>query len=473
MWTYASYAGSRLLVFLSTVILARLLVPTEFGQVAFALLVISYLDAVGDLGISSALIYEKDDVRTASNIAFVTSLAAGVTWFLLVFLAAPYIAQFFQDPGITPILRTMAWVFPINALGNVHDALLRKELRFGRRLIPDIASAIVKGTISIILAWKGWGAWSLVWGQIGGAIITTVVLWIAIPWRPSFSGSLVVARRMLGYGGKIVSVNIISAIVHDADFVVVGRMLGATALGFYTMAYRIPEMAITMVIWVIGKVAFPVYSKLRDDVPGLRAAFLVTLRYLSILTVPAGVGLAILASLFIEVFFGERWSEAASAMQALAIAGCIRSLGSHAGDVYKATGRPDILVKLGIARAIVLVPAMIWAAGYGILGVAIAQIVVTSLSTVANLVIAGRVLSLSVFELIAEFRDAIAASALMSIVLYILLAASDGTVGNALRLASLVLAGIVVYATYFVIFSRDTLIQAYTLVWPLRRREAK
>jgi O-antigen/teichoic acid export membrane protein len=472
-WTYVSFAGGKLLVFASTVILARLLVPTEFGQVAFALLVISYLEAVGDLGVSSALIYEKDDQEEAANVSFLISITTGIVWFVLVFFAAPFAAEFFSEPAVVPILRALAWTFPINALGNVHDALLRKELHFKKRLAPDIASALIKGTISIALAWFGWGVWSLVWGQIAGSVVTTLALWIVIRWRPTLKGSLRVARRIVSYGGKIVSVNIVSAIVHDADYVVVGRMLGSAALGLYTIAYRIPEMGITMIIWVIGKVTFPVYAKLRDDPPALRSAFLATLRYLSLLTVPAGVGLAVLGEPFVKVFFGERWLAAVPAMQALAVAGCLRSLGSHAGDVYKATGRPDILVKLGIARAVILVPAMIWAARYGIIGVAIAQIAVTGVSTIANLFIAGKMLSASIWSLLAEFRAAAAGSLLMGAVLYFLIYflnnTDAGQLNGALTLLLMIAVGVIIYAASIFVFSREALLQAWTLVVASRR----
>ena len=474
-WTYVSFAGSKLLVFVSTVVLARLLIPAEFGQVAFALLVISYLETVGDFGVSSALIYERDDKEEAANAAFVISLATSALWFAVVFFAAPLVADFFNEQSVVPILRTMAWVFPINALGNVHDALLRKELHFRKKLAPDFASALIKGSISIALAYLGWGVWSLVWGQIAGSLISTVALWFVIDWRPTLKTSKRVTRRMFSYGGKIVSVNIVSAIVHDADFVVVGRMLGSVMLGLYSIAYRIPEMGITMIIWVIGKVTFPVYAKLRDDQPALRAAFLATLRYLSLLTVPAGIGLALLAEPFVKVLFGENWRGAVPAMQALAVAGCLRSLGSHAGDIYKATGRPDILVKLGVARAVVLVPAMIWAARYGIEGVAVAQIFVTALSTAANLFIAGNMLSVSVWRLLAEFRSAVLGSVLMGVALYVFsgILAAHTSVPETAALITLIFSGMVIYVACIFVFNREIIEQVWALATSsLKRKEA-
>lgn len=471
LWTYVSFAGSKLLVFASTVILARLLVPSEFGQVGFALLVISYMDTVGDFGVSSALIYERERPEEAADVAFVVSILTGLVWFAAAFFAAPLVADFFQDPAVVSILRVTALVFVINALGNTHDALLRRDLAFKKRLVPDFAMALLKGFCSVGFALAGWGVWSLVWGQLIGTAAATLALWLTVPWRPRWRASWQTARGMLSYGGQIVSVNVVSAVVHDADFVIVGRMLGSAALGLYSLAYRTPEFFITMVIWVIGKVTFPVYSKLRDDPPALRQAFLMTLRYLSLVTLPAGLGLAALGGLFVQAFYGEKWVDAVATLQALAVAGALRSLGSHAGDVYKATGRPGILTKLGLLRAGVLIPAMIWGARYGIFGVAVAQLLVTGASTLLNLYVAGRVLKLSALALLAEFKTA----ALGSVVMVAALALLHTPLGGMPKWAGLaagVLAGGAVYVVTVWLVGRETIEHARAAVATSLRRAA-
>ena len=469
VWTYVSFAGSKLLVFISTVVLARLLAPAEFGQVGFALLVISYMDTVGDFGVSSALIYERERPEEAANVAFLISLATGLAWFAACFAGAPLVADFFNDPAVVPVLRVMSLVFIVNALGNTHDAILRRDLDFKKRLVPDFAMAALKGVCSVGLALAGWGVWSLVWGQLIGTAAATVALWLIVPWRPRLRATWARARGMLAYGGQIVSVNVISAIVHDADFVIVGRVLGSAALGLYSLAYRTPEFFITMVIWVIGKVTFPVYSKLRDDPEALSEAFLMTLRYLSLITLPAGLGLAALGGLFVEGFYGGQWVPAVRTLQALAVAGALRSLGSHAGDVYKATGRPGILTKLGLLRAAVIVPAMLWGARYGIFGVAVAQLIVTAGSTLLNLYVAGRVLRLSAWALLAEFKTAALASVLMVAALELLLPLLAGA-PRAVGLGAGVLAGACVYASAVWLVGRETIRDARaTLLTSLRR----
>jgi len=463
LWTYVSFAGGKLLGFASIIILARLLIPAEFGQLGFALVFISYLDTIGDLGVSAALIYEQKRSEQAANIAFIINLISGVLWFILVLAMAPLVADFFRDPGVEPILRVLAWVFIITALGNTHDALLRKELAFKQRLIPDFARALMKGFFSVVLALIGWGVWSLVWGQLIGAVVATAALWYVVPWRPRLQFPLSLARRMLRYGAQIVSVNILAAIVHHVDYLIVGRMLGSAALGFYTMAYRIPELVITMIIWVVGSVAFPAYSKLQDDRPALQKAFLITLRYLSLLTIPAGMGLAVLGTIIIYTLYGEKWAPSIQVMQALAIAVSLRSLGSHAGDVYKATGRPDILTKLSLLRAVVLIPALIFSARLGIGGVAIALMIVTGASTLLNLVIVSNILSIPMKSILAEFKPALLGSVAMFVSLHILLPILSGW-PNVLSLIVSMIFGFGVYTLSVWFISPDTIHNARTTI---------
>jgi PST family polysaccharide transporter len=312
-------------------------------------------------------------------------------------------------------------------------------------------------------ALAGWGVWSLVWGQLIGAAASTIALWIIVPWRPGLRASWKRAREMLSYGGQIVGVNIVSSIVHDADFVIVGRVLGSAALGFYSLAYRTPEFFITTVIWIIGKVTFPLYSKIRHDADALRGAFLITLRYLSLITLPAGVGLAAVGGLFVTFFYGDRWEPAALALQALALSGAMRSLGSHAGDVYKATGRTGVLTALGLTRAAVMIPAMIWATRYGIFGVAVAQLVVTSASTVLNVYVAGRILSLPPSALFREFRTAALGAIVMMAALQALQYALEGMPKGLVLLAA-VGVGACVYLAIVWLVDRKALVQARSTV---------
>ncbi len=419
-WSYSSFAVAKLFSFVSMLVLARVLLPAQFGQFALVLVLITYLQTVGDLGVGAALIYERKRLAEAADVTFLVSLVAGAICAGIMYLSSGWLANFFSEPRIQPVLEVMSLYFPIRALGNAHDALLRKELAFKTRFVPELARAALKGLVATILALAGFGVWSLVWGQLLGAALAVAVLWRIVPWRPGLRLPRDLLNRMLRYGVQIVSVNALSAVVHHGDFVIVGHLLGSTALGFYSIAYRIPELTIATVIWMVGSVAFPAYSKLGGNKQELREAFLVTLKYLSLITLPMGFGLALLARPAVVTFFGRNWEPAVPIVQALAVALALRSLGTHAGDVYKATGRPDILIKVALIRALVLIPALVYFARFGAAGVALAVLGVTMGSTLLNLVIAGRVLSLPLLRMLGQFRISAIGSLSMVAVLYLL-----------------------------------------------------
>jgi O-antigen/teichoic acid export membrane protein len=218
---------------------------------------------------------------------------------------APYIAAFFRNPEATAIVRVLAVAFLIKFLGNTHDALAQKDLRFRARLVPELGLAVVKATVAIALAVAGFGAWSLVWGHLAGLTMWTAGVWFVVPWRPRLTMPRDLVGPMLRYGQGIVGVNILAAIVHHADLAIVGRMLGAAALGAYQIAYKIPEATITVIVWVVGKVLFPSFAKLQHDSSALRRAYLGALTWVSLITIPAAAGLFLVADPLVRAFFAR------------------------------------------------------------------------------------------------------------------------------------------------------------------------
>jgi PST family polysaccharide transporter len=384
-WALVATLAGRVVTLAALAVLARILSPDDFGLVAFALVFILYVDTIGDLGTSAALIHWPDRREEAAQLTFLVSLASALVWWGLTWALADPVAGFFGSPEGSDVLRALAWSFPLRALGTTHDALLQKDLRFRARVVPELVQAGAKGGVSLALALLGWGVWSLVWGQLAGLALWSAVLWLVVPWRPSRSLPLGLARPVLGYGKSIVAVNLLAAVTHHADLAVVGRMLGTTALGFYQIAYKIPEVAITLLVRVTSKVIFPAFSRVHQAGTGLRDAYLATLRYTALLTFPAAAGLVVLAEPIVLVFFGEEWRPAIPIFRALAVYAGLRAVGTHVGDVLKATGRPGVLARLGVLKACLLLPALVHGGRSGAVEVAVAMTVVTAVGLLLNL----------------------------------------------------------------------------------------
>jgi O-antigen/teichoic acid export membrane protein len=463
-WTYLAYYSGKFLVLVSTIILARLLSKDDFGVAGYALTAISFLEVAADLGIGPALIYHRDEpdsVDTAFWLGMLLSFVMGaITWAM-----APVAGTFFNDLRAVPVIRALAFSFPIAGLGNIHNVLLRKELSFRRKFIPDISRSAGKGVISIILAAVGFGPWSLIVGQLAGGALGTMAVWLVHPWRPSFQFALDKSKALLSYGVNIVAVDGLGIILTNTDYLVVGRYLGAEALGIYTLAFRIPDMLIMQFCYLVGTVVFPLYSKLRDDSSALTRGFLTTTRYVALVTVPLSLGMMLVAQPLILLVFGEKWQEAVPVLQAISIYSLMLSLAYNAGDVYKAQGRPDVLTRISLARVLVLVPGLYWAASQvkSIEMVGWTHAVVAFLFGLITLMVASRLLDAPLKELVVALRPAALAGAGMALVLVSLKLVLQNA-GNLIQLVSMMAVGAIVYTGLLWVTERPVVLETVEIL---------
>ncbi len=463
-WTYLAYYSGKVLVFASTIILARLLSKADFGVAAFALTVIGFLEVASDFGIGAALIYHRDEPGAADT-AFWLGLALSIVMATIAWMIAPLTSVFFDDPRVLPVVRALAFSFPLGALGNIHDVLLRKELSFQRKFLPDISRSIGKGLGSIALAFLGFGVWSLVIGQLVGTALATIVLWMTHPWRPSLRFGGPTSRALLKYGVNIVAVDGLGLILSNTDYLLVGHYLGAVALGVYQLAFRIPDLLIMQFCSLISKVVFPLYAKLREDPTALTRGFLTTTRYVALVTVPLSLGMMLVARPLVLVVFSDKWIEAVPVLQAISIYSLMLSLAYNAGDVYKAQGRPEILTRIAFVRVLVLIPGLYWAASQvkSIEMVGWVHAAVAFLFGLITLAIASRMLHASWRQLVGALRPAVLAGAVMSLVVLAVMSSLQNA-GPFFQLVSGIITGAIVFTMTLWFVERSAVLESYEIV---------
>jgi PST family polysaccharide transporter len=358
-WSYAINYGGRFISLVSTVVLARLLTQDDFGVAGYALLFTSFIDVLSGFGIVQALIYHKDEPGIKDTAfwggVFTSLVLFAVTWF-----CAPFAGLYFQDARAIPVIQVLGLTYPIAALSNVHFALLQKNLSFGKQFIPEFAFALLKAVIAISLAVMGYGPWSLIIGQVGSKLVSVFVYWLVLPWRPSFIFVKEQFRRLMSYGMSSALINIVSAFQMNLDYLLISRFLGASALGVYTLAFRIPEIAILQLCSAISDVIFPVFTMLREEAAALQKGFLQATQYTLIIVVPLGAGLALVSQPLVLLLFSDKWIQAIPVMQAISIFCLARALPYFAGVVYKAKAQQALLIKIIIIENIILLPALYW-----------------------------------------------------------------------------------------------------------------
>lgn len=396
-WRYLAFFSGKLMLFVSTLVLARLLSKDDFGVVGYAVTAIGFLDVFSDFGIAPAFIYHRDEEKVAST-AFWLSMLVAVGLFCLTWLGAPLIGDYFRDDRAVPLVRTLAFSFPIIHLGSIQEAILRKKLAFSQTFIPDFFQAFAKGLISILFAVLGFGPWSLIIGQLSGGAIAVVVLWWITGWRPAFEFANQVARSLLKYGMNIVGVDTLGILLLNLDYLLVGRYLGAVSLGAYTLAFRIPDLLVLQFARILSTVIFPIYTKMRDVPGSLAKGFLTTCQYVSLVTVPFSLGFMVLARPFVLVFLTSKWEETIAVTQAIALYAMLISLVYNVGSVYKAEGRPQVLTWLGAVRLAMLAPGLYWAVTgpKSLVAVGWVHVLVAFLGAIINFSVAARLLKIGV-----------------------------------------------------------------------------
>ncbi|MBI5353870.1 MAG: lipopolysaccharide biosynthesis protein [Chloroflexi bacterium] len=461
---YLIFFSSKVLLFISTAVLARLLTKDDFGVVGFAITTINFLDVLSSLGVGPALIYYPQSDRTSST-AFWANLIISLVIFSLAWLIAPIAAMFFQDPRATDVIRILSLSFPIMAIGDTYGTLLSKGLSFNKTFLPEFLRAMTKGLSSIGFAYAGFGAWSLIIGQVCGEVVATLVYFFSSSWRPVFVLERTTLNTLLDYGLKYVGADIVSIVLLNLDYLLVGRYLGVEALGVYTLAFRLPDLLVLQFARSLSTVIFPVYSKMRDVSNNLARGFFMTTRYISLITVPLGLGLALLARPFTEIVFTEKWAEAVPAIQGIAVYATLLSLSYNAGSAYKASGRPQINMWTGFFRLTLLFPALWWAVtvAHSIVAVSWAHALVALVGTSVNLVVAAKMLEMSVRELGKALFPALMSGALM--VGFILgFLGLTGTYGSWFQLTGGVLIGGTIYAGSLWLFQREVTLDAIELL---------
>jgi O-antigen/teichoic acid export membrane protein len=420
VWNYATFIGSKGLVFITTIILARLLSPEDFGLLALGMIAITYLDTIDDLGVSDAMVYRQNDPERAYNVAFFINLTTGLLATAIGFFAAPLAALIFNEPRVTPVLQVLSFTFIFSAVGRLIESRFHKELDFKNKFFVQVGKAVIKGGVSIGMALTGFGVWSLVFGQLAGAVAGMLLYWVRSRWVPRLIFDLKIARSLFDFGSQMILVEILGMIHKNVDYLIVGFLLGTEQLGFYTMGFRLPELIIINICYIFGQTLFPAYAKLQNQPGSLRAGYMKSIQYLSLITLPAGLLLFLIAPEFVEFFYGEQWQTSITIVQALSIYAVIYSLSYNAGDIYKATGRPVILNQISVLKLAITVPALWFAAPYGIFYVAVAQVATTAVLTVVRLAVASRIIDFRAVDFWKAVRPAFVASFIMFLPVYFL-----------------------------------------------------
>lgn len=354
VWVFTLNVLDKGLNFIKVLILARLLTPKDFGLVGIAWLAISALETFSQTGFQAALIQRKGKIDEFLDTAWVIQVLRGIFLFALLFFFAPLVEKFFGSHGVTPVLRFLGLTLIIGGLSNIGMITFIKELDFRKQFAYQISGTLLDFLVAIPLAFILRDVWALVYSQVAGTAMRTVVSYFLHPYKPRLNFDREKAHKLFSFGRWVTAYTMMIFLITNGDDAFVGKFLGVTALGLYQMAYRISNLPATEITHVISQVMLPLYSKLQDDVTALRDAYLRTLKFVSILSFPFAGLIFIFAPVFVNLILGEKWMPMVGALRVLTVYALVRSLSSTTGSIFQAVGKPNILMVLALMALIIL-----------------------------------------------------------------------------------------------------------------------
>jgi PST family polysaccharide transporter len=428
----------------TSLVLARLLSPADFGLVAMANLLLAFVGPLHDSGLATAFVARGANARAYAGTLAWGTLGSGLIAAALVAASAPLVATAFGEPALEDVTRALAVTFAFRGAAAAPLAVLVRELAFERRAITTLGGTVVESATSIACAYYGAGAWALVAGQIGGAAATAVLAWVVAPWRPWGALSFTRLWEMSHYGRHVVTANSLGFLGSYLDNIVVGRALGAGALGLYGTAFRWGRLPATALAAVVSPVAFPSYVSVRDDPARFHRAYLRLVRTVTTITLPAQIGLFLLAPILVDALYPPAWHGMVTPLRVFAVFGLINSIVATTGDVFKAANRPGWIAALAAVHLPALCVGLWLLVDRGPGGAAAALTLAACASGAVAVPLALRVIALPM----RRFAAALAPQALATTVMAVVVAAASTLVAPSPSVAALVLLaalGVVVY----------------------------
>jgi lipopolysaccharide exporter len=446
-WMISLKVAIRTLGLISTVILARLLMPSDFGLVALGTAMIAVVELFSTFNFEVALIQNQEATRKHYDTAWTLNLMlAAASGLALAMLAAPT-AAFYDEPRLANVIYCLAVGVVITGLSNIGVVEFRKDLEFHREFRFMLSKKIVSFVVVLPLAFVLRNYWALVAGILAGAIAGTTASYLMHPYRPRLS--LSARRELVNFSKWLLLSNALYVLRHrSADFII-GRIAGARQLGVFALSYEISSLATTELAAPIDRAMLPGYAQMSSDRNVLRDGYFSVIGMIALLGVPAAVGIAATADLLVPVFLGQKWLDTIPVIQVLAIAGSISILASSAGSVCTAVGKPKYLIPLAGIHVIILLPLLfILVPRFGTLGAAWAYFCAAAVSLPVQLSIVVRILDARIGRLCSVVaRPLIGACAMYWIVRSVMvpLHSPSGLFGQGVQLAAVVGIGIVAY----------------------------
>ncbi|WP_026934158.1 lipopolysaccharide biosynthesis protein [Christiangramia echinicola] len=449
VWTFAQQFGNQIIGFIISVILARLLLPAEFGLIGMIAIFVSVGKVLIASGLTQSLIRSENPDQEDYSTVFYFNLLASILIYLIIYLSAPWIAAFYNQDILTGIIRLFCVTFIIDAFASVQTTRLTKLMNFKTQAIIAIPATIFGGIVGVALAYSGFGVWSLVWSNISSSVVLSVQLWIYSKWAPSLVFNIEKFKQHFNFGYKITLSSLLNKLFSNIYLILIGRYFSASQVGFYTRAETMKQLPVTNISNALNKITYPLFASIQNDNIRLKRVYKQLMQMVVYIVAPTLVFLAVLAEPFFRLLFTEKWLPAVPYFQILCITGILYPIHAYNLNVLKVKGRSDLYLKLAIIKKSLMVIAVLVGLQFGIYGLLYTQVILSFSAFVINAYYTDRFINYSAFQQFKDIFPIIIVSCLAGMSIFLL----DNFLHNFLDIFRIIFGGILGVSIYLILSS--------------------
>jgi len=421
IWTVVDTFVLRGFSFLATIVLARWLGPEEFGLVGMIAVFIAIGTSITDSGLSNSLIRTKDADDKDFSTVFILNLGLSAAVYLLLFISAPYIADFFNQPILTNLVRVYCLSFVISAFSAVQLARLNKSMQFKKITKLNVPGTLLGTLTGLLMGYYGYGVWSIVFMYLVTQFVQSISLWFSSSWRPSMEYSKEKAKYHYGFGYKLMLSGLLNTVFNNIYNIVIGKYYSAKELGFFERSKSFNNYPVTTITSVISRVTFPLLSSLQDENQRIALIYKKLMQLSFFITAPLMFGAAAIAHPLFLLVLGEQWLEAVPYFQVLCLGGMFLPIHSFNLNVFKVYGRSDLFLKLEIIKKVIITVALIIGFQFGIMGLVWSSVISGYLALFVNTYYSANMINYSSKNQFLDMLPTFLSSGLMFVIITFIL----------------------------------------------------
>lgn len=452
LWKFAERIGAQAITFVLSIILARLLSPSDYGAIAILLIFITIADVFVNAGFGSALIQKKDADNLDFSSVFYFSFLFSVFIYAVIYLAAPFVADFYNMPVLQSTLQVLALRIPVAAINSVQQAYVSRNMQFKKFFYSTLSGTAASAVVGIFMAYNGYGIWSLVGQYLSNAVINTIVLFSVINWRPQLIFSLQRLKSLFSYGWKLLLSGLFDTGYQSLNSLLIGKFYTSADLAFFDTGKKFPMVIVTNINSSISSVLFPALASEQDEPEKVKAHTRKAIQISSYIMWPMMLGMAACADNIVSLVLTDKWLPAVPYLQIACITYGLWPIHTANLQAINAMGRSDIFLKLEIVKKVIGIPALLISIQYGVLVVAITYLITGIMATFINSYPNKFLLKYSYYEQIKDMLPSFLLSLIMCILIKIL--PFDG-LSTFFRLVLQIIIGVTMYILLSIIFKNE------------------